>query len=262
MVMLSIVLPAYNEARVIAASLRRLADYLDAPGIAGASGAAWSSWEIVVVDDGSHDGTADAAAAALGEEPRLTVLRMPVNSGKWAAITAGMKAARGEILITTDVDLSYGLSDLGAAASLLAPGSAACDIVTGNRRHAASRMDLALSALGHVLRRQAISVVFNLCVRIVYGVASKDTQCGLKGFSRKAAAEVLPRLRTRRFLADVEVFLIAERLGLRIEMIPVHLTFLSSDSTVHVLGHAPAVIADALRIKEAQVMGRYEAERG
>ena len=259
MVTLSVVLPAYNEARVITLSLQRLAAYLDA---AGAQSGAWSSWEILVVDDGSRDGTGDAAAIAIAGDPRLTVLRIPINTGKWAAISAGMQAARGEILITTDVDLSYGLADVGAAASLLAPSVSACGIVTGNRKHPDSRMDLALSSLAHVLRRQVISALFNLGVRIFYGVESKDTQCGLKGFSREAASRVLPRLRTHRFLADIEVLLIAERFGMKVGTIPVHLTCLSSDSTVRVLGHAPAVIADALRIKWAQVMGRYDPSGG
>ena len=255
MVTLSVVLPAYNESRVIARSLERLAVYLET---GAAAGGVWSAWEILVVDDGSTDGTGDAAVSALPGDPRLTLLRLPANTGKWAAIAAGMLAARGEILITTDVDLSYGLSDLGAAAVLLAPGPASCDIVTGNRKHPDSRMDLALSTLAHVVRRQILSTVFNLGVRLVYGVVSKDTQCGLKGFSRKTATVLMPRLRTRRFLADVEVFLIAQRLGLKVGAIPVHLTYLSADSTVRVLSHAPAVIADGLRIKQAQVMGWYD----
>ena len=259
MVTLSVVLPAYNEARVIALSLQRLAAYLDA---AGPRTGLWSAWEIIVVDDGSLDGTGDAASIALRGDARLTVLRLPVNSGKWAAISAGMQAARGAMIITTDVDLSYGLADLEAAAALLAPGASACDIVTGNRKHPDSRMDLALSALAHVVRRQVISALFNLGVRVFYGVESRDTQCGLKGFGGQAAARVLPRLRTRRFLADVEVLLIAGRQGMKVGTIPVHLTYLSADSTVRVLGHAPAVIADALRIKWAQVMGRYDAPEG
>jgi dolichyl-phosphate beta-glucosyltransferase len=255
MVTVSIVLPAFNEGRVIARSLERLAAYLGSEsGLPGR----WEDWEIVVVDDGSSDGTSRAAREALPGEARLNVLRHETNRGKGAAIAAGAAVARGQVILITDVDLSYAVEDLGAAAQVLGEGPGGCDLVTGDRRHPDSRMDLALSALRHVLRRQAISGLFNLGVRLAYGIESRDTQCGLKGFTRAAAARILPKLKTRRFLGDIEIFLIAGRLGLRTATIPVHLTYLSADSTVHVLRQAPLVAADAVRIKVAQVLGRYD----
>lgn len=255
MVDISVVLPAYNEARSIAASLRSLATFLDA---ATSSRGPWSSWEVVLADDGSSDGTAEVARSALPGDARVRVLEPSGHLGKGAAVRRGVLEASGSLILVTDVDLSYGLADLTAAVTALRAGGA--DVVTGDRRHPGSRMDLALSALGHVVRRQAISYGFNLAVRLLFGLACRDTQCGLKGYRREAAARLVTRLRTNGFLADVEIFIIAERLGLKVATIPVHLTYLSGDSTVHVVRQAPRVLADALRIKAAQLKRRYDGD--
>ncbi len=263
MVDVSIVLPAYNEERAIVCCLERLVRYLQSE--SGGAGL-WTSWEVVVVDDGSSDATGRLAREAAERDPRIRVVTLGANGGKGAAARAGVQAACGDLVLLTDVDLSYALADLGAAARALrrgqgrAQGRDGLDMVSGDRRHPASQMSFALSALGHVVRRQAISRLFNLCVRLAFGLRCRDTQCGLKGFRRAAAARVLSRVRTSRFLADVEMFLIARRLGLRVDTIPVHLTYLSVDSTVHVIRQAPRVLADALRIKLAQVLGRYSEE--
>ena len=251
---LSVILPAFNEGRTIARSLERLSAYLESE--AGRAGR-WRIWQIVVVDDGSSDDTTRRAAESLGGDPRLVLARHAANLGKGAAVATGMGTASGDRIVVTDVDLSYALEDIGTAAGRLEEGPDGLDVVTGDRRHPASRMDLALSALGHVVRRQSLSALFNLGARALYGISSRDTQCGLKGFRREAAARILPRLRTRRFLGDIEILLIADRLGLRVGSIPVHLTYLSSDSTVHVLRQLPAVLADAARIKLAQIRGLY-----
>ena len=252
MVDVSVVLPAYNEARSIAASLRSLVTFLDA---ATSSQGPWSSWEVVLADDGSRDGTAEVARSALPGDARVRVLEPSGHLGKGAAVRRGVLEASGSFILVTDVDLSYGLADLSAAVAALRAGA---DVVTGDRRHPGSRMDLALSALGHVVRRQAISYGFNLAVRLLFGLACRDTQCGLKGYRREAAARLMTRLRTNGFLADVEIFIIAERLGLKVATIPVHLTYLSGDSTVHVVRQAPRVLAEALRIKAAQLKRRYD----
>ncbi len=264
MVDISVVLPAYNEANNIAGSLRRLTEYLEA---GAAPPGPWSSWEVIVVDDGSSDGTAAVARDVTSGDARVQVIGLESNSGKGAAIQTGVARARGALIVLTDVDLSYALEDIGlAAAALKGAGETGAraeglDMVTGDRHHPSSQMSLALSALGHVARRQMISAVFNLGVRLLFGLSWRDTQCGLKGFRREAAHAIMDRLRTRRFLADIEMFIIAERLGMKIGLIPIHLTYLSGDSTVHVVNQAPRVFLDALRIKLAQLLGRYDSPR-
>ncbi|HKY33434.1 MAG TPA: glycosyltransferase [Candidatus Polarisedimenticolia bacterium] len=254
MVTLSIVLPAYNEQRAIGASLLRLASFLDnAP-----AGRPWQEAEVVVVDDGSSDATVEEARAASARRP-ARVVALPRHRGKGAAVREGLLQARGDLIVVTDVDLSYGLQDVEQAAAALASG---VDMVIGDRRHPSSRLDLSLSALGHVARRQIVSALFNAAVRAVYGIRWKDTQCGLKGFRREAAARVAPRVRTEGFLADIEMLLAAESLGLEVAAIPVHLTYLSGESAVRVAGHAPGVALDALRIRWAQLRGRYGGSGG
>ncbi len=253
MVDLCVVLPAYNESAAIAASLQRLIAWLENPGTGRPD---WSSWEILVVDDGSSDGTAAAALEAAAREERVRVIRRDPHEGKGAAVAAGLRAADAQWLLVTDVDLSYALEDLRGAVALLASGGGP-SVVTGDRRHPSSRMSLDLSALSHVMRRQALSAAFNLLVRLFYGIAWRDTQCGLKAFRREAAAAIAARVRTKRFLADIEVFLCASGLGISVGSIPVHLTYLSANSTVHALTQAPSVLADCLRIKWAQMRGYY-----
>lgn len=258
MVDLSVVLPAYNEIRIIGSSLGRLRGYLDRHDPARP----WRSWEIVIVDDGSDDGTPVAARQTAGDDARIRVLEHPVNRGKGAAVKTAIDASRGALILVTDVDLSYAVEDLGRAAARMTGSSdrPAPDIVTGDRRHPDSRMDLALSVLWHVVRRQTLSALFNTGVRLFFNLPWQDTQCGLKGFRREAALRIYRRIRTAGFLTDIEIFIIARSLKLSVERLPVHLTYLSSDSTVHVMRQIPDVVRDAMRIKRAQMRGDYERD--
>jgi len=257
MVDISVVLPAYNEAAIVGGSLRRLAEFLAAPG----SGP-WTRWEILLVDDGSADGTPEVARRALPDAQRLGIHAHGANRGKGAAVRTGLMAAAGEIVIVTDVDLSYGLPDIERMARALGAEGGLHDMVTGDRRHPEARLDLALSALGHVMWRQTLSAAFNVAVRLAYGLPWRDTQCGLKGFRREAAQRIARRLLTEGFLADIEMFLIAGELGLKVTGIPVHLTYLSADSTVNVVRSLPRVARDAWEIKRHQVRGGYAREPG
>ncbi len=257
MVDVSIILPAWNEGDLIRDSLLRLAGFLEAPG-AGP----WSAWEILVVDDGSTDDTAAAARSALPGDGRVRVIETGTHRGKGAAVRDGVIASTGSRLVVTDVDLSYGLGDIARAVAALGTGAEGPSMVTGDRRHPDSRMDLALSALGHVVRRQCVSVAFNLAVRLFYRIPWRDTQCGLKAFRRDDALRIVDRVRTAGFLADIEMFLAARGLGLAVASLPVHLTCLSDDSTVHVVRQMSRVIRDAIEIKKAQVRGDYGAPHG
>jgi dolichyl-phosphate beta-glucosyltransferase len=243
---LSVILPAFNEERLIEARLVRLSRHLSRRN---------SSWEIVVVDDGSTDGTSARIENVRRDEPRLRLVTIPANAGKGNAIARGIGEARGAILATTDADLSYALADLDAAVAAIEGGA---DIATGNRRHAQSRINLSFGVFPYLVRRWITGGAFRLLVRALFDLRAGDTQCGLKAYSRKAASAIMPRLVTRRFLADIEILLAARGLGLRVAEIPVHLRYLSAESSVRLLRGFPSTLADLARIKAAEMRGAYE----
>jgi glycosyltransferase involved in cell wall biosynthesis len=245
-VALSVILPAYNEAGLIDSRLERLIHHLSSRD---------DAWEILVIDDGSTDDTAGRVAARASREPRLRLHSLQPNQGKGAAIARGMAEARGAILATTDADLSYALTDLDEVVAAISRGA---DIATGTRHHPESRINLPFGLFPYLVRRWLAGMAFRLLVRWLFRLDVSDTQCGLKAFSRGSASAVLPRLATRRFLADIEVFLVARGLGLRIEEVPVHLRYLSGTTSVRMLGGLPATLRDLARIKAAEMRGRYE----
>jgi dolichyl-phosphate beta-glucosyltransferase len=243
---LSIILPAYNESRLIASRLDRLARHVSRRG---------GDWEIIVVNDGSTDETSTRVTEAASREPRIRLVSLPVNVGKGAAIVRGMKEARGSILATTDADLSYALSDLDAAVDAVAAGS---DVAAGSRRHAGSRINLPFGLFPYLVKRWITGGAFRLLVRWLYGLDVSDTQCGLKAYSRRSAEAIAPKVTTRRFLADIEIFLAARGGGLKVVEVPVHLRYLSNESTVHVLDDLPRILMDLARIKAADMRGAYD----
>jgi dolichyl-phosphate beta-glucosyltransferase len=242
---LSVVLPAYNEARVIETRLELLRQHLHERE---------RSWEIIVVDDGSRDETSEKVAAAARSEPSLRLVKLPANRGKGAAVARGMEAARGSVVAVTDADLSYALADLDAATFAVRNGA---DVATGNRDHPDSRINLPFRMFPYLVRRWVAGRLFKTLVRILFRLDFPDTQCGLKAFSRRAVETLPPRLRTPRYLADIEMLLAARRLGLEVVQIPVHLRYLSAGSSVRLLADLPGALADLVRIKAADLRGRY-----
>lgn len=229
---LSIVVPAYNEERRLPASLQRIASYL-------ASASAPLPAELIVVDDGSADGTVAAveeASRRLGLALRL--LRHPANRGKGAAVRTGALAAAGRQVLVTDADLSTPIEEvekLLAAATAVAIGSRAVDESLVKERQP--------------LYRVAMGKLFNLLVRLLAVGGIRDTQCGFKLFSNEAAREVFSRATVDRFAWDVEALLLARRLGYAIAEVPV-LWYHVEDSRVSLGGGAQAYL-ELFRIRRA-----------
>jgi len=245
---LSVILPAYNEAKLISAGLDRLRAHLRGRE---------DSWEIVVVDDGSTDETAARVEAASRTEPAVRLIRIPRNSGKWSALARGLLEARGRVLAATDTDLSYSLEDLDAAVLAVKKGAG---LATGTRSHPESRINLPFGLFPYLVRRWIAGVAFRSAVRLLFGLPVSDTQCGLKVFSRETARAVVPLIRTGRFLADIEVFLAARNLGIRVQEIPVNLRYLSGSSSIRVVSELPRAIADLIWIKTLDLRGAYRRE--
>jgi len=204
----SLVVPMYDERGRIATSIRVLAE----SGLADAG-----DLEVVFVDDGSTDGTADVAEAALVDHglPSGRVVRLPANRGKGAAVRTGMLEAQGASRVFVDADLCVPADDIRRCFEELEAGRA--DVVYGTRAHPGSSLERNQPA-----HRVLSGRTFNLVLRGLGLTDERDTQCGLKGFSAEAADHIFGRLVTDRFAFDVEVLARAARSGLRVVPLPVH----------------------------------------
>ena len=203
-VFLSVVIPTYNKEDRIAAALETIMGYL--------TGKPFAS-EIVVVDDGSSDGTAEAARRALEGRVASKVIRRESNLGKGASVKEGVLAASGEVILFSDDDLSTPIEELDRLLAVLEAGA---DVAIGSRALAASEIRLRQRR-----PREWMGKAFNLLVRLLVLKGYPDTQCGFKAFRRKAALEIFPRLQTAGFGFDVEVLVLCRELGYRVAQVPV-----------------------------------------
>ncbi len=201
---LSVVIPTYNKDALIAATLEQVATYL--------AGKPFAS-EIVVVDDGSTDRTADAARAALAGRGPSKVIRRETNRGKGASVREGVLAAAGELILFCDDDLSTPIEELDEAVAALEAGA---DVVIGSRAHPDSEIRVRQRR-----PREWMGKAFNLLVRLFVLEGFRDTQCGFKAFRGPAARDIFSRLRTPGFGFDVEVLVLCRDLGYRVAEIPV-----------------------------------------
>jgi dolichyl-phosphate beta-glucosyltransferase len=232
---LSVVIPCFNEADRLPATLARVCGYLGTRG---------RSHEIVVVDDGSTDTTADAARAA-GDVVR--VLRHHPNRGKGYATRRGMLAATGEKRLMTDADLSTPIEELASLEAALDRG---CDVAIGSRAVAGARIEVRQPAY-----REAMGRLFNLLVRALLLPGLFDTQCGFKLFTAEAAEAAFSACRLDGFSFDVEALYAAHRRGLRIAEVPV--VWRNDAATRVSLGGGGAAFLDLLRIRFRALRGAY-----
>ena len=236
---LSVVVPAYDEADRVAATVRRLRD-----GLAGV--AVDGGVEIVVVDDGSTDGTADAALAAGATQ----VVVQPRNRGKGSAVRQGVRAARGRTVAFTDADLSYGPEQVQRVLEAVEDG---WDVAIGDRRHPETRTLVAPSRL----RAWGSRAINWLGYAVLLG-SYRDTQSGLKAFRSDVARFVFARTRVDGFAFDIEVLHLVERHQLSLVEVPVEVTN-SSRSTVSAARDAARLLVDLVRIRHWSAEGAYEA---
>ena len=231
----SVVVPTYREAHRIADTVGRLREAVDADG----------GVEVVVVDDGSPDGTADAARRAGADQ----VVALPRNRGKGAAIRAGVMTAGGRSLAFTDADLSYPPAQVGR---LLLEVEAGWDMVVGSRRHVDTTTLVRARRI-----RELSGRLFSLLTDLVLLEQRRDTQCGLKAFPAEVARLLFSRTRVDGFAFDVELFHLAERYGLTVLEVPVEVAN-SATSTVKVGVDAVRMVRDVVRIRRWAATGAYE----
>jgi dolichyl-phosphate beta-glucosyltransferase len=226
-------MPAFNEAARLPRALERIASYL-----AGRPG----GYELLVVDDGSTDATAEGAAAA-----GATVLRNETNRGKGFAVRRGMRAARGARRLMTDADLSTPIEELGRLAARMDEGY---DVVIGSRALPGSRIEVR-----QPFYRENMGRLFNLFVRALAVPGLRDTQCGFKLFTAAAADAVFSTARLDGFCFDVEALFLARKRGYRIAEVPV---VWRNDAASRVsLLRGFLAFPDLLRIRANNWSGRY-----
>ncbi|HET6951089.1 MAG TPA: glycosyltransferase [Acidimicrobiales bacterium] len=237
---LSVVLPAYEEADRIGVAVRRLADAL--AGVAAEGGL-----EIVVVDDGSSDSTADAALAAGADQ----VVVLPANRGKGAAVRAGVLAARGRTVAFTDADLAYAPDQVRRVLDAVEDG---WDVAIGDRRHPDTRTLVPPPRL----RAWGSRAINWLGYAVLLG-SFRDTQSGLKAFRSDVARFVFSRTRVDGFAFDIEVLHLVERHQLSLVEVPVEVAN-PPRSTVRAARHAAGLVVDLFRIRHWSAEGAYEAD--
>jgi dolichyl-phosphate beta-glucosyltransferase len=232
-VALTVVLPCYNEAERLPETLEAYLAHLSrVPG----------EVEVLVVDDGSTDATLQVAEAVAAVDGRVRVLAMRPNRGKGSVVRAGMLAGRGELIVFTDADGSYGPHDLDRIVRALAEAP----VAIGTRAEAATGP----------LTRWAASRVFNLAIRSLLRLPFRDTQSGLKGFRRAAAREIFSRTRLDGFAFDVEALFLARRLGLEIAEVSVQATECEG-SKVRMAVDAQRMLGEVWAVRKLAASGAY-----
>ena len=227
---ISVVIPAYNEAASIQAALQQVADYFQSRKVAG---------EIVVVDDGSTDGTAALARKSEVAVPGQ-VLVNEENRGKGYAVRRGILAARGQYVGFADADMSTPIHQLDEVRREFAAGA---DVVIGSRALAESRIDR-----HQPWWRERAGKLFGSFVRLALLPGIPDTQCGFKFLTRAAAQAIFPRLQLSGWAFDAEVLYLARKLGCQIVQLPVQWVN-DPDSRVRMLRDGLRMAADVLRIR-------------
>jgi dolichyl-phosphate beta-glucosyltransferase len=237
---ISIIIPAYNEQVRLPDTLRRIAEYLRASD--------WSFQEILIVDDGSRDGTAAGAEEFAKGQPNARVLRNPGNRGKGYSVRHGMLEARGDWRLFSDADLSTPIEELEKLWNVVTKGKD--PVAIGSR--AVDRSLIGVHQPGH---RETMGRLFNGVMRVATGLAISDTQCGFKLFRADVAQEVFSRQLLERFGFDAEVLYIADRRGYGIAEVPVRWNHVDGSKVGMMTGMR--AFEELLEIRVNSLRGKY-----
>jgi dolichyl-phosphate beta-glucosyltransferase len=238
----SIVIPAYNEGERLGPTLEQVLKYLSAQ--------PWNS-EVVVVNDGSRDDTADLVRGFAITDPRVRLVENPGNRGKGYSVRHGMLEARGKVVIFSDADLSSPIEEMPKLLESLAAGA---DIAIGSRWLRAE-----LQTQRQSLHRQLFGRIFNLLQRLILGLRFKDTQCGFKAFTRTAVQTVMPLQRIERWGFDPEILFLARKFGFRVEEIAVRWGH-SGDTRIHPLVDGAKMFLELLHVRWNDMTGKYNGK--
>jgi dolichyl-phosphate beta-glucosyltransferase len=235
----SIVLPAYNEAVRIGATLDSI--------LAHIKERHWDA-EVIVVNDGSTDQTASLVRARAQKYPTLRLVENPGNHGKGFSVRNGMLRASGDVLLFSDADLS---SPIAEADKLFAAIDRGADIAIGSRW-----VKTELQIRPQPLHRRIFGRIFNLALRVILGLNFKDTQCGFKAFTRRSAQAIFPLQQIERWGFDPEILYLADKLGFSVEEVPVEWSH-REGTRINPLRDGIRMFVEMLAIRWNSLRGKY-----
>ena len=201
---LSIIIPSYNEEKRLPRAIPQIVAHVAPKG----------AFEIIVVDDGSRDGTARVTEELAKQYPHVRLISYQPNRGKGSAVRIGMLAAEGRYVLFTDADQSTPITELDKLLVKLERDG--CDIAIASRRLPGAEV-----VTGQTRCRRLASRLFWLAVRMLALRGVADTQCGFKCMTRDAAQKIFPRVKTDTPIFDVEMLIVAAREGFRVAEVPV-----------------------------------------
>ena len=239
---LSIVITAYNESARIEQTLERVTWCVEEQG--------WDA-EILVVDDGSQDWTAQIVKLWMERYPRLKLVQNNGNRGKGYSVRNGLLQAAGEVVMFTDADLSAPMEEANLLMAAIADGA---DVAIGSRW-----MDKTRQTMHQPLYRRFFGRCFNFVTRMVMGLPFKDTQCGFKAFRRPAAQVIFRLQRIERWGFDPEILFIARKLGYDIREVPVTWGH-DERSRMSYLKDGMKMLEEMAAIRVNSIAGRYDED--
>jgi dolichyl-phosphate beta-glucosyltransferase len=237
---LSIIIPAFNEESRLPGTIQALKRYLGTQN--------FDFLEVVVVDDGSLDGTAALVKRAAAAWPVMRLLRNPGNRGKGYSVRNGMLDAKGDWVLFTDADLSAPIEEVEKLLAAVERDGA--DVAIGSRA-----LDRSLVSVHQSMMREFSGRFFNLVMRVVARLPFHDTQCGFKLFRREAAQAIFSRLQIDGFGFDVEALFIARKRGFKTIEVPVR--WADVEGTKVSMANGLNAFADLARIRRNAVRGLY-----
>lgn len=242
----SIIVPAFEEEDRLGSSAEKILVFLKDR---------HPSWELIVVDDGSTDGTAAVAESVCARYPEVKsrVIRYERNHGKGFAVRTGLKAAEGEVALFTDADLSTPIEEAAKLVDPIARGE--FDVTFGSRA-----LDRSLIGVHQPWRREQGGKVFNLIVRTMTGLPFWDTQCGFKAFNLSKFVPLLDVMTIDRFGFDVEFLTVAKLNGLRLREIPVRWDH-DDRTKVSVVRDSFRMFNEVRQIRKNAKRGLYRSDR-
>ncbi len=237
----SIVIPAYNESARLGATLEKVLAYVRAEG--------WNA-EVIVVNDGSRDNTAEIVRSFAAKDPALRLVENPGNRGKGYSVRNGMLHARGSIVLFSDADLS---SPIEEAPKLFAALENGADIAIGSRWLRAETQ-----TQRQPLHRQLFGRIFNLALRVTLGLQFADTQCGFKAFKQPAVRAIFPQQKIERWGFDPEILFLARKFKFKVQEVPVAWAHREGTS-INPLVDGSRMVMEMLHVRWNNLTGKYDA---